>query len=762
MQLFKVLAELIMEIWNTYPCIKGDSMLCAYYRKMNRNIPPSYLLIFLGIIVAEVSRTILIFMEQDDPKPFLIKMGPIFLTMNVLHSSAIYYAYKLKSQAEAKENKENLAYQQQIKEKMQICPATHFICTIFLILPVLFGSDCNEPVDLSWLASFIIQLYGCMWLVDSVRYKAYMMSIHNTVFCLFAAQHASYREDIICRIIVPVLFAVVLLVAHDRSVRKNFLLKRAIRQHKIMYMKFLQGLQDPVLIINKEELLFHNKSASHSLGDTASSFYEAARGIVSIKRKETLEDAVKKHLTSNCEEESVEQDRYLASCVIDHESEQTWSVTLIVSRFFSSAKTISLALRDITAELSQEKKRLEEKYKNMMLFSLSHELRTPLGILQSAVKLSKYAARTDQQKECYKSGKGAWHYLRNKINDTLVYAQLQTGEFALHEELFSLTEFIEGLRKITSFLLQKKADAIKLVFECILDVEDKYMGDRERFEQILFNLLQNAVKYTDQGTISLKVYQKLTGIVFEVADTGHGMPEDVVKDMFHPTHGKDMDSICGLGLTVSNMICKAMYTKLEVTSVIGKGSTFHFVMPPTSPRDETTACVARENCDVNITTWGSYNKSRKNIGRLRAFSSAMKIPNDSKVSILIVDDNDFNRVVVKQMISKFKIFVEEASDGEEALIKLEKLQKICPDNIIVIFMDLDMPILNGIDSTIKIRKLNCKPTPYICALTAFSSEHERERCFSAGMDAFVSKPLTKRNLMKVFRDFKIDINSYLC
>eukprot|EP01022_Parablepharisma_sp_SALTPOND_P020674 TRINITY_DN3835_c0_g1_i1.p2 TRINITY_DN3835_c0_g1~~TRINITY_DN3835_c0_g1_i1.p2 ORF type:complete len:493 (-),score=27.02 TRINITY_DN3835_c0_g1_i1:2258-3649(-) len=404
----------VMDLWNTYPSIKSYPERCAYYRKHNSAIPATYLLFILVIILAEIARVIFLFINQLTPMPFILKMVPAFLITNLIHFSVAYYVFSLKKQAEVKSYRDDLAYQRQVWLKMKICAVTTFVCVLMLAVPVVFAGECGEPFELIWLVTFILQLYGCVWFVEGIIWKIGQIAVYNAIFCILAARHKDFQEALLSKIIIPVIFSVAFLVAHDRSVKMNFILKRMLKEQKLLYKKFLQGLQDPVLIIDKEKLLFHNETATHSLGSTIEQFYQKAKDIVSETNGETLEMLVKNRLlNSEISPQTFDRGRYIVRPEDGHKKPRTLSVSLIEASFFSREKTVSLVLRDVTAEILQEEERLEEKYRNMMLFSLSHELRTPLNILQIAMKLAKNAVKTKEQREHYESGKGAWHYLRN-------------------------------------------------------------------------------------------------------------------------------------------------------------------------------------------------------------------------------------------------------------------------------------------------------------------------------------------------------------
>ncbi len=585
-----------------------------------------------------------------------------------------------------------------------------------------------------------------------------------------------------------------------------------VKEQKVVYEKFLQQLLDPVLILEPRKIIFSN-DAARTIASTPDQLYQKVSSVVSVGTGETLEDVIRKRLSkSEISSEPIKQENFR---YLDNHGSKTLVVTLIESSFLYRQKTVAIVLRDITAELMREEKRVEEKYKNMVLFSLSHELRTPLNILQSALALAKRIPHMSaEERITYCSGKGAWHCLRNKINDALTYAQFLTGEFVLHEESFSLPRFVAYLSKMTTFLLQKKTMKVKLRFSVADEVESPFVADKERLEQVLFNLLQNAVRYTDKGSIGLNVEVREGNTVFEVSDTGCGVPDDIRAHIFRSRSGAEspklwshsplkcpsLSKACGLGLTVSGMVCRKMGGDLSVDSLPSRGSTFSFYIPIRKVRTQllpqnfgSEYNIPEEDCKVNVCTgydFGSFGLKLSTVGNgcgshNRAASTSCHVPavaegkglsvgirldnaglglsrkvgSDADIGltiVIVVDDNDFNRLVARRMVECCCDYrVVEAENGEIALAKLREWAESGRVARVLILMDLDMPVMNGLDATKAIRRFVPEPRPYICALTAFASETERISCMRAGMDWFLSKPLTKQNLLAVFGRFVV-------
>eukprot|EP01022_Parablepharisma_sp_SALTPOND_P022975 TRINITY_DN472_c0_g1_i1.p1 TRINITY_DN472_c0_g1~~TRINITY_DN472_c0_g1_i1.p1 ORF type:complete len:772 (-),score=51.96 TRINITY_DN472_c0_g1_i1:107-2422(-) len=762
----EVMRKYIVSLWESYPRLKSGSDLCAYYRKQNKSIPVLYTLYVIGLLCMQTCSIVGNSLNDNQLKEFFSTVFPKMAIPDLISISVALYAFRLRKTALEPSNKTNITLQGSIRMKMYACFLTNFLEILNAVIMLTIDENHIAPICMIWLISFLLQLFNCQWFLDHIWQKILQICVYNVVFCFTAKYWGRIDAPLPMILFAPIFVASAMIVAHDKSAKANFILKRLLKEQKSVYEKFLQKLQDPVLIVDKSSVIFSNEVARSSLGIATESFYHKAGYIISSTGV-SLEDHLKERLCRpEVSQEPIKQEKYFM-----HEEEsdkvecqRTLMVTIIESGFFSREKTIALILRDITVELLQEEKRLEDRFKNMMLYSLSHELRTPLNILQDALNLAKKMRLDKEDKSRYQSGKGAWNYLRNKINDTLTYAQLLTGEFVLHEGKFSLAKFVAYLQKMTYFLLQKKRENIKLSFQIESSLDDEFKCDRERLEQILFNLLQNAVKYTEKGEISLLTYLSRGKVVFEVSDTGCGIPESVASSLFLAAtversrpkifQGNARQAkVCGLGLTVSKILCYKMGGDITVSSVVGKGSIFRVILPgigSSTNRENINACeevspmitprgIPDEGCIVNPCSPNRLLLYKKGLNR--DISS-------EQFAFLIVDDNDFNRLVAKKMIHKNKHtkYIEEADNGLVAVEKFVKIQEKMPKTKIVVFMDLDMPVMNGIEATKKIRELGGVPKPFITALTAFASESERNSCIEAGMDHFLSKPLTKENL----------------
>ncbi len=800
------ISHVINYLLHFYPKITRGSDLCAYYHRQNKAAAFSFLVFSRGLLCIEALRVLLCFIDGSTWRGILSVLV-FFAFVDTCFVFLSLYAQNLAKIANEVCFKADLAYQTAVRWKLQCCA---LVPTAAFILTPLFMRDVITSAELAgglWLSLFIMQSHICCWMCDGVAYKLLLMVAFNIGAGTTWILRGNFSSSFYGRMCIPIALATLFLVSLDIYVKENFTLKRRMKQQKRIYEEFLEKVQDSVIILENGRLLFCNEAARNKLDMRPNNFARRLAAIVSASG-ESLHTLVQRKLAPtevSCDDLSSVFDRpglqtkdvrderyYMKGSTGGKNEERVMTVTVIkASAFLSQEKAVSIALHDLTSEITLEAQRVEDKYKNMLMFSLSHELRTPLNIFQAFLTASKH--QVSVAPEIRREAKSAWRYLRNKISDILDYTQILAEEFSLHELRFSLHKFVGMLRKLTLGLLEKKAASIKLEFSVDKGLQDAFKGDRERLEQIMFNFISNAARYTSTGVISLRVFPEkpeIGGITFEVADTGCGMSPERVASLFALGSHRAEDlsrtvvqrttGLSGLGLTVSRMLCLRMGSDIRVKSELRKGSAFSFTVATAgstlsdgSLLDESEVpefdfalainrCRAAPAVGPPAELRGAIKQSQGRKG------AGCKIPGRLSVSVehgsdmqasatvLIVDDNELNRFVAKGMLQKLGFRTEEADTGRSAIEKLKELQRRSPTGKTIIFMDVEMPVMDGIEATIRIRAAGHGPAqPSIIALTAFSAESERVKCLKAGMDGFISKPLTKENLRDVLENLKL-------
>jgi len=389
--------------------------------------------------------------------------------------------------------------------------------------------------------------------------------------------------------------------------------------------------------------------------------------------------------------------------------------------------------RKIKEEVVKEKELAitASKAKSEFLANMSHEIRTPLngiiGFTDLLMKSELNKIQTKQMKTVHQSANA----LMELINDILDFSKIESGNLQLNIEETNLKNLCkEALENIRFDASQKKLD---LNLDISEDVPATIWTDPLRLKQILINLVGNAVKFTQKGQIQIqiKVIDKIdthqTKLKFSVIDTGIGIKKENHKKIFElftqadQTTSRDFGG-SGLGLNISNKLLGLLNSKLQLESEIGKGSTFWF--------------------DLEVQ---SSSKEKNEIPKIKVIDDEIVYVNPAIYEVLIVEDNNINTLLAKTLIKKImpNAKIETATNGQLAVEKCE--EKIYD----IIFMDIQMPVLNGYEATKSIRSINNYKNIPIIALTAGTVIGEKEKCIEVGMNDYISKPILKGALENV-------------
>ncbi|WP_218418567.1 ATP-binding protein [Alteromonas lipotrueae] len=392
-------------------------------------------------------------------------------------------------------------------------------------------------------------------------------------------------------------------------------------------------------------------------------------------------------------------------------------------RLFGTFQNVDKPVK-LRLELEERQKDAEAAFKERghLLSRISHELRTPLNGITGMLQAIKFEQRVNIRERKTDLALKSASRLLLLIDDVLDYTEISSGELVLKKSHFCVRAMAEELIDVFKSLCKEKGLRLYAVLSF---PENTYInGDANRIGQIISKLLHNAIKFTSRGHISIQLTlrEALTepNLLISIEDTGEGMDEVTKTSLFTPfIQGQKQSAIkgsgTGLGLSIVKQLVDKMDGEIDIRSERNVGTTFDIVLPVTL----TDAKQGLLDHDDALP------------------SSLLTIP----LSILVVDDNDINRIVLTSMLEKYNFIADEAEDGEVAV------QKAREKEYDLIFMDCAMPVLDGVSATKVILEEGLMHSQgSIIAVTANTSEDDRKACTEAGMSAFLCKPVDQRKV----------------
>ena len=494
----------------------------------------------------------------------------------------------------------------------------------------------------------------------------------------------------------------------------------------LFYKAVVEDGSDLIFIVTYHgEIMYHNASVEGTLGHKPNSLI--GKNFYDFISPETLTEFRKKYNLS-CKKPYSEGVEFEFRCKNGKYKYLEFNAINLQQK--EGIEGLILDCRDIMQRKKDSEELLRaQKAKEQFLANISHEIRTPInGIAGMATLLNKNPSAEEQITYLH-AIKSAADNLKVIINDILDLASTESGKLKFEKIGFSLKDLLASL--IDIFSVQAKEKGIELKYMLEADADKILIGDPVRLNQILINLISNAIKFTHVGSIRIHVSiekkdRTKSFVKFVVTDTGIGVPKEKLSTIFE-SFGQADASVTrkyggtGLGLTIVKQLVKLQHGSISLKSKEDEGSSFSVIIPYElgKPGDIADTSAQAKKSD-------SYRDSLKNL------------------SVLLVEDNDINRLYASSILKSLECKLETAENGYVAIEKLKS------GVFHVVLMDIQMPVMDGFEATKAIRSGDPPKSQIpIIALTANATRNDIEKCLAAGMNDCIAKPFTPEDLFRI-------------
>jgi signal transduction histidine kinase/CheY-like chemotaxis protein len=419
-------------------------------------------------------------------------------------------------------------------------------------------------------------------------------------------------------------------------------------------------------------------------------------------------------------------------CVIDHIPRSLTEEQSAMMKNLAKQTIHLLKLRENLKIIEEERQYATQANaaKRDFIAAISHDIRNPLNSLMGISDMLENTTLDDEQLKYVRQFKNSGEVILKIVNDVIYLSQLESKETSLDNHLFSIKRCMDSLQEFYDMETGKKGIGFEVFYNG--DVKDFYIGDERKFEKIIWNLTANAVKFTNQGKITINISSKFTNgseiLCFCIEDSGPGISEKVLPNLFQKYNSFTPEECqilgSGLGLSIVKLATEKIGGTIEVDSKLGVGTKFTVSLP----LQKGTPDPSRIKNNTHFSIQELYDKFHD-------------------TEVLISDDNDMNRMVLKSYLKGIGLKISEAADGKEAF------SLAVTGKFKILFLDVEIPGMSGTELALTLRKMNHNPTLIAC--TGLCMPEEKAQILGSGFNFYLPKPYVKMDLFSILSEIKL-------